>query len=136
MGFDDLEEAVGEQTESDDGSAQSTDSTAESESEPARTGSTPEKEKSEAEEPDPREEPAFPYDSNMQHAIYGRKESMDAWEDARDLDVKRILKREHGVKNAAKREIGDAVLRIAADRPELVAQYVLEARGLDVDRDE
>lgn len=126
MAFDGLDEASDDQT---------TDSDEETTANTTETKPTedPEETIEQTNDTDPYEKPAFGYDSDMQTALYARPKTAEAFEDALEFDVNSILKRENSVKNVAGREYGDAVLRLAADHPELVAQYVMDARGLDVD---
>ena len=120
--FDDLDKATGEQNETE----ASNDATETVEDEPAETV-----EQTESADVDPREEPAFPFDETKQTPIYVRGDTLDDWEEAKDFDVARILRRENDVKDVQGREIDDAVYRLAADNPELVAEYVMDARGID-----
>lgn len=71
--------------------------------------------------------PAFEYDDVKQSPMYARPEAWTALEDALDLDVVRSL-REAGIRNEEKRELHDAVLRVAADHPDEIADAVREAR--------
>lgn len=130
MGFEDLDEAAGEQSNDTDREAESETTTADETpaSEQPTTETTTEQADS---SPDPTTDPAFPYSEVVQDARYVREETDTAWEDARDLEVERVL-RQHDVRNVAGREYDDALFRLGADHPELVAKYVMEARGLDV----
>lgn len=140
MGFDDLEAAeqsrtdrdgdAGEQSadpagsESADGATDAGDTVSDASADAA--GDSP------AEEPsdEPSDEPAFEYDDVKQAPLYARPEAWTALEDALDLDVVRTL-REAGVRNEEKRELHDAVLRVAADHPDEIAEAVQEARRED-----
>lgn len=79
---------------------------------------------------DPIETPAFEWGQDMQHPIYCRDESWEAFEELM-MDVRYRLERRMGVKNVEKRELHDALVR-AADEDDLVAA-VLAARDLDAD---
>jgi hypothetical protein len=132
MGFEDLDEAAGEQSkdkEEDSTSETTSETTTETDSE-----TTTDHER-ESEQTDPYKEPAFPFvQGDMQMNIYARKETREAQEETQKFEVDRIL-HEHGVKNVAGREHHDAIFRMAADHPELWARYVMEARGLDIPAD-
>ncbi len=72
-------------------------------------------------------ETAFNYDEAKQSPIYARPSTWDEYDDALELDIERSL-RKQDVRNASKRELHDATLRLAAENPELVAEKLLEAR--------
>jgi len=87
-------------------------------------------------EPEPESQPdatgdihetAFNYDEAKQSPIYARPSTWDEYDDALELDIERSL-RKQDVRNASKRELHDATLRLAAEKPELVAELLLEAR--------
>lgn len=80
---------------------------------------------------DPRETPAFPYAESFQRGLHPRKSSWDAYDDAMFYAEAEL--RKHDVKNIEKREFDDAVLRLAEEEPERLAELVMEARGLDPD---
>lgn len=137
MAFDDLDEAADEQSESSspEQATETTSSTVEDEEETERETSDVVIENND-EQPDPYEEPAFPYQQGeMQTTIYVRSDIQDKWKDAKDFEVARILKREQGLRDVQGREYDDALFRLGADHPELVAKYVMEARGIDVPED-
>ncbi|WP_337653249.1 hypothetical protein [Halomontanus rarus] len=73
------------------------------------------------------DDPAFSYADSNQGPIYARPETWDAIDDTLELEVERYL-REKDVRNTQKRELHDAVLRLAVEEPERVAELVLEAR--------
>ena len=77
--------------------------------------------------------PAFPYEEVKQRPLYARVEAWNAFEDALELEVERVL-REYDVRDATGRELHDAALRVAADHPEEIATRLLEERGVDVNR--
>lgn len=107
-GFDDLNEAGKEGTESD-----------EPESDDADDGAN--------EEAGAATEPAFPFDESVQAQIYPRRTTHEAFEDFLDIDVKRHL-RERDVREETGRELHEAVLRVAMDHPEEIAETVAEQR--------
>lgn len=111
-GFDDLENAVG----GDGDSRDDVDNLDESDDVQEETNG------------DPREDPAFPHDETKNAAQYVLPSTADALDDAWEFDVKAYLAREHGVRNVAKREWQNAVLRYAAENPEMVADLVVRAR--------
>jgi len=87
-------------------------------------------------EPEPESQPdatgdihetAFNYDEAKQSPIYARPSTWDEYDDALELDIERSLRKQN-VRNASKRELHDATLRLAAEKPELVAELLLEAR--------
>ena len=77
--------------------------------------------------------PAFPYDAVTQRPLYARETAWNAFEDALEIEVERTL-REHGVRDAAGRELHDAALRVAAEHPEAIAAHLLELRDIDINR--
>lgn len=110
----------------------SDDADADPEPEPepdADRGTDPEPEPTADVEPDDSalEDPAFSYAESNQGPIYARPETWDEYDDALELDVEQYL-RDEGVRNAQKRELHDAALRLAADRPEELAELLIEAR--------
>jgi hypothetical protein len=85
-----------------------------------------------ADELSPADDPPFAFDEAKQRPLYARPSAWDAFEDALALEVERLL-REHDVRNAEKRELHDAALRVAARHPEEIADELLAGRGLDRD---
>jgi hypothetical protein len=73
------------------------------------------------------EDPAFDYSDSNQGPIYARPETWDRYDDVLELDVERYL-RDNGVRNAQKRELHDAALRLAARHPEELGDLLIEAR--------
>ena len=136
MGFEDLDDAAGEQASEKDN--ETVDAGVSDAPDTSSTGASAVQDSDPEPEPepddDPLETPAFPYEQgSMQTTIYVRKDVREDWEDAKDFEVAAILKREHGVRKVAGREYDDALFRLGADHPELVAKYVMEARGIDVE---
>ncbi|MFB6270902.1 MAG: hypothetical protein ABEH83_13230 [Halobacterium sp.] len=74
--------------------------------------------------------PAFEYGEVKQSPLYARPAAWNALEDALDLEVVRAL-REAGIRNEEKRELHDAVLRVAAEHPEEIAAAVEATRRGD-----
>ncbi|MGB9965613.1 hypothetical protein [Halobacterium sp. CBA1126] len=141
MGFDDLEAAEQDRSDRDDGADEQADVAAETADgeaeapEPEVESVTDEEapsadsssEQTTTTEDDVSDQPAFEYGDVKQAPMYARPESWAALEDALDLDVVRTL-REDGVRNEEKRELHDAVLRVAADHPDEIAEAVQRAR--------
>lgn len=76
--------------------------------------------------------PAFPYDPSLQQAVYPRK---GTWSDyvATRMEVQARLRRSHDLDDVEKREVDDAVLRLAEEHPDLVEAAIVDARGLEED---
>jgi len=141
--FDKLRE-LDEQTQTDDteteetaGDGESPRVTSAAESSADRTTSdssgateTDESDVSAGDVDSPSDEPPFAFDEAKQRPLYARPSAWDAFEDALVLEVERLL-REHDVRNAEKRELHDAALRVAARHPEEIADELLAGRGLD-----
>ena len=75
-------------------------------------------------------DPAFGFEAAKQRPLYARQEAWDAFEDALAIEVEATL-RGNDVRDAPKRELHDAALRVLADHADEVAERVLEARGVD-----
>lgn len=71
--------------------------------------------------------PAFEYDAVRQRPLYARGETWDAFEKKLRTTIAPALAREDVVDEET-REIHDAVLRLATEEPERIAELVLEAR--------
>lgn len=93
-----------------------------------------EDEESELTEDERRRTPSFPYSEAKQRGLHPRAETWGEYDDAM-WEAERVL-REHDVKEIEKREFDDAVLRLAKKEPEKLAILVMEARELDVERDD
>jgi len=76
--------------------------------------------------------PAFEFDIKLQRSIYARDETWNAFEDTVDFEIQRAL-RDHGLRDVEGREIHDAMVRVATEHPDAVAELVLDARGIDTD---
>lgn len=79
-------------------------------------------------------EPAFGFEEAKQRPLYARRRAWDAFEDALAIDVEPTLRR-HDLRDASKRELHDAALRVLADHADEVADKVLEARGVRPETD-
>lgn len=71
--------------------------------------------------------PAFEYDAVRQRPLYARGETWDGFEKKLRTTIAPALAREDVVDEET-REIHDAVLRLATEEPERIAELVLEAR--------
>lgn len=74
-----------------------------------------------------RAEPAFPFDDAVQAQIYPRQSTHDEFTDFLDIEVKRLL-RERDIRNEEGRELHEAVLQVAMEHPEEIAEKVAEQR--------
>lgn len=70
-----------------------------------------------------RNEPAFAFDESVQAQIYPRKSTHEAFEDFLDMDVKRHL-RDRDIRNETGRELHEAVLQVAMQYPEEIAEQL------------
>ncbi|MDS0284452.1 hypothetical protein [Haloarcula onubensis] len=132
MGFDDLDEAMSEQ----DAEETTTPDTPEDDrQEPAQeptanlerpTGST-----TDATEDDSStsslDHPAFPFEDSKQEAIYPTVETLTEFDDTLDFEVKRRL-RDEGLRDVPKREYHEALLQLAIEQPERLAELIIENR--------
>lgn len=132
MGFDDLDEAMSEQdteetsttdTPEDDQQdsapeptaniEQSTDSTMDATEDDSATSSL--------------DHPAFPFEDSKQEAIYPTVETLTEFDDTLDFEVKRRL-RDEGLRDVPKREYHEALLQLAIEQPERLAELIIENR--------
>ncbi len=136
MGFDDLEAAEQDRPDKQDEEPEASEPEPDAATEVPAGSSTPDSTAEETADSEPEDEspepavsdtPAFEYDDVKQSPIYARPEAWTALEDALDLDVVRSL-RDAGIRNEEKRELHDAVLRVAADHPDEIADAVRQAR--------
>ena len=78
-------------------------------------------------------EPAYSGDDFSRQTIYRREKTWNEYQDAMDeLDLL-LMRRKYGVRNVTGREREEAMVKLARDNPELIAEYVFAARGFDVD---
>lgn len=77
-----------------------------------------------------KDEPAFEYSDDLRRSIYVRPESWQKLEDTYSFEVKKRL-RQRGIRSLANREMNDAIVRLAADRPKELARHILSARGVE-----
>lgn len=78
-------------------------------------------------------EPPYSGDEYSQHTIYTMEETWNEYDDAMGQMEYMTLRQQFDIRNLAARELNEAMVRLASDYPELVAERVLEARGYDVD---
>ncbi|POG56277.1 hypothetical protein [Haloferax marisrubri] len=71
--------------------------------------------------------PAFEFEATTAKSIYVRTETLDRLDDA-EFEVESFLRREHDVRDLTGREFHDALVRVAAEYPEEIADAVLETR--------
>lgn len=132
MGFDDLDEAMSEQDaeetntidtpegdrqdsapEPTSGLEQSPESTTDATEDNSSTSSL--------------EHPAFPFEDSKQEAIYPTVETLTEFDDTLDFEVKRRLRNE-GLRDVPKREYHEALLQLAIEQPERLAELIIENR--------
>lgn len=114
-GFDDLNEAEKNQA------------TEEEESEPVVNADETAEQDTGTSTVDDRNEPAFSFDESVQAQIYPRKSTHEKFEDFLDIEVKRHL-RDRDIRNETGRELHEAVLKIAIQHPEEVAEQLEDER--------
>jgi len=127
MGFDDLEDAAAEQGGDN---ADTADDVVETESSPMQDTTqtdSPQSEQSTDNSSDWKRRPAFPYDDASQEAIYPRSDTWDEFEDTLDFVVKRKL-RDAGIRDIPKREYHEALLKLAIEHPQRLAELVKSGR--------
>lgn len=110
-------ESVESEAEADDADGETTDDSAD--------------EAEEADEADDSSEetggPAFEFEDTTAKSMYVRPETVAVLDDA-EFEVESHLRREHDVRDLTGRELHDALVRVAAEYPEEVADAVLDAR--------
>lgn len=120
---------IGDQLEEDaddNESVETTDSTSESPSDSSQTDATEEQE--EQKEKEEEGGPAFSFEMTAQTSIYPRSETADDTLDDVEFEVEGILRRDHDIRDLAGRELHDAMIRLAADHPDEVAELIVELR--------
>lgn len=113
-GFDDLDEAVSDQ---DDQETEDYTEEIMPETTPDTTTDTE----------STLDHPAFPYDDASQEAIYPTADTWAEFEDTLDFEVKRQL-RDWGIRDIPKREYHEALLQLAIENPERLAELVRDGR--------
>lgn len=71
--------------------------------------------------------PAFEFEDTTAKSVYVRPKTVDVLDDA-EFEVESYLRREHGVRDMAGREFHDALVRVAAEHPDEVADAIRAAR--------
>ena len=133
MAFDDLDDAASEQQQAGDEQAADIQepSTAppavDDQNEPTDASDTNTETPATDGQQDPLTDPAFEFSESTQAQIYPRESTFEEFEDTLDIDVKRLL-RERGIRNEAGRELHEALLRVAIENPDLVAEKVEQER--------
>lgn len=132
MGFDDLDEAMSEQdseetsttdTPEDDRQEPAPDPTSDLEQSTDSTTHATEDDSSTSS----LEHPAFPFEDSKQEAIYPTVETLTEFDDTLDFEVKRRL-RDEGLRDVPKREYHEALLQLAIEQPERLAELIIENR--------
>lgn len=78
-------------------------------------------------EPEGSTGPAFEFEDTTAKSVYVRSETLSVMDDA-EFEVESLLRREHDVRDVTGREFHDALVRVAADHPEEVAEVIVSAR--------
>jgi len=132
MGFDDLDEAMSDQDSEEpetdqtpdiDSQEKSTNISEIPEQSPDSTRETTESKSS----GNSLDHPAFPFEDSKQEAIYPTVETLTKFDDTLDFEVKRRL-RDEGLRDVPKREYHEALLQLAIEQPERLAELVIENR--------
>lgn len=72
--------------------------------------------------------PAFSFEASKQTSIYPRTETAEDTLDDVEFEVEGILRREYDVRDLAGRELHDAMIRLAAESPDDLAELIVDAR--------
>ncbi|MDL0128809.1 hypothetical protein [Halobacterium salinarum] len=139
--FDDLDETIEDQddetTDSESTTTASTSTAATEEitsddgtDEPMTTG-----EQVANEETDPYTTKAFEFgDEATQFPFYVRETTLDEWNTVDDVEVTPALVQD-GVKDVTTSEKHDAMLQMVMDNPDVLVEYIKDARGIEADTD-
>jgi len=132
MGFDDLDEAMSDQDneepETDQNSNIDSQQNSADFSEDAKQSLDSIRETTEsASSGNSLDHPAFPFEDSKQEAIYPTVETLTKFDDTLDFEVKRRL-RDEGLRDVPKREYHEALLQLAIEQPERLAELVIENR--------
>ncbi|ADQ69390.1 hypothetical protein [Halogeometricum borinquense] len=73
--------------------------------------------------------PAFEFEDTTAKSVYVRPETLSVMDDA-EFEVESVLRREHDVRDLTGREFHDALVRVAAEHPEEVAEIILSTRDI------
>ncbi|MDS0300460.1 hypothetical protein NDI76_17060 [Halogeometricum sp. S1BR25-6] len=71
--------------------------------------------------------PAFEFEDTTAKSVYVRSETLSVMDDA-EFEVESLLRRDHDVRDVTGREFHDALVRVAADHPEEVAEVIVGTR--------
>lgn len=80
----------------------------------------------------PKEEPQFTSEDVRQFPTYVRDDVLEAFQQTDTVEVQPFLA-DKGITNVEKRELYDAMFRLATENPEQLAELVIEGRNLDPD---
>lgn len=72
--------------------------------------------------------PAFSFEESHQMSIYPRQETAEETLDDVEFEVESVLRQEFEIRDLAGRELHDAMIRLAAEHPEDVAELIEKAR--------
>ena len=72
--------------------------------------------------------PAFEFEDTTAKSVYVRSETLSVMDDA-EFEVESLLRRNHDVRDVTGREFHDALVRVAADHPEEVAEVIVSTRN-------
>ena len=77
-----------------------------------------------------------PYSQPTQRSIHAPDADWNEYKDAINYEVDRVLARKYDIRNMKAYEADAAMVRLAAARPDLLAQFILAERGLEIESDE
>ena len=77
-----------------------------------------------------------PYSQPTQRSIHAPDSDWNEYKDAINYEVDRVLARKYDIRNMKAYEADAAMVRLAAARPDLLAQFILAERGLEIESDE
>jgi len=87
-----------------------------------------------AEEPEDEEEseggPAFSFEESEQISIYPRTETAEETLDDVGFAVESVLREQYGIRDMKGRELHDAIIRLAEERPERIAELIEQERSV------
>ncbi|MDL0135376.1 hypothetical protein PNP85_03305 [Halobacterium salinarum] len=139
--FDDLDETIEDQdgkssdSESTTTASTSTAATEETTSDDGTDESMTTGEQVANEETDPYTTKAFEFgDEATQFPFYVRETTLDEWNTVDDVEVTPALVQD-GVKDVTTSEKHDAMLQMVMDNPDVLVEYIKDARGIEADTD-
>ncbi len=74
--------------------------------------------------------PAFSFEETEQMSIYPRTETAEETLDDVEFEVESVLRREHEIRDLAGRELHDAMIRLANEHPEEIAELIEQERSV------